>query len=74
MDAFVVRGKIDPRIGTEIDVIFVFLFYMINMIIQCMLHHVASGSVNPVQSNVKCSKLLKFKFALLARCIFFNHI
>ena len=74
MDAFAVRGKIDPRIRTEMDVTFVFLVYMINMIIQCVLHHVASGSVSPVQSNVKCSKLLKFKFALLARCISFYHI
>ena len=56
MDTFVVKGKIDPKIGIEMDVIFVFLFYVINMIIQCMLHHVASGSVNPVQSNLKCSK------------------
>ena len=48
------------------------LFFMINMIIQCVLQHVANGSVSPVQSNVKCSKWLKFKFALLARCISFD--
>ena len=50
-----VRGKIDPKIGIEVDVSFVFQFvHDHHDHVQCALHQVARGLVNPVQSNVKC--------------------
>ena len=47
----VCKGKIDPKIGIEVDVIFVFYFDQCVtpiVILKCVLHQVASGLVNPV--------------------------
>ena len=56
---FVCKGKIDPKINNETNGIFVFYFdqcIIPIVMLKCVLHHVASGSVNPVQSNVNAQK------------------
>ena len=50
---FICKGKIDPKIGIEVNVLFVFILIMITMIMSVHATSSSHWKVNPVQSNVK---------------------